>query len=171
MQSDAQLIDRIFAGETEAFAVLVKRYERLVWGAAIRIIRDPHLAEDVAQEGFVAAFESLGSLRISSRFGPWLLAIVRRQAARAVRQRCRSPVLATNARADLEPESNGRAAPENFELLELIERLPVQERVVIGLRHFEGHSMHEIAHITGRPIGTVTKQLSRAHQRLRKFLE
>jgi DNA-directed RNA polymerase specialized sigma24 family protein len=43
--------------------------------------------------------------------------------------------------------------------------------VVVALRHFDGHSVQQIADVTDRPVGTVTKQLSRAHQRLRQWLE
>ena len=52
-------------------------------------------------------------------------------------------------------------------LLRLVSRLPDRERVLVGLRYFDGHSMAEIAEIAGRPVGTVTKQLSRAIARLR----
>lgn len=170
MQSDTRLIDRILAGEHEAYAALVERYERQARTAALRIVQDSHIADDVAQEAFVAAFESLASLRNSSRFGGWLLGIVQRQAARALRKRCRSPALVGDVGAHCDPESNGRASPETLELLELVDHLPEQERVVIALRHFDGHSVQEIAEITDRPVGTVTKQLSRAHQRLRTWL-
>ena len=170
MQSDSELIDLIFAGEQQAYAVLVERYERQARAAALRIVHDSHVADDVAQESFVAAFESLASLRNNSRFGGWLLGIVQRQAARAIRQRCRSPALVGDVGSRCDPESNGRASPETLELLELVDHLPEQERVVVALRHFDGHSVREIAEITDRPVGTVTKQLSRAHQRLRVWL-
>lgn len=171
MQSDSEIIERVFAGQREAYAVLVGRYESLARAAATRIVHDPHLAEDVAQEAFVAAFRSLTSLRSNSRFGAWLLGIVRRTAARALRERRRSPVVAAHVGSQFAPESSGRLSSESQELLELVERLPDQERLLIGLRHFGGHSMREIADITGRPLGTVTKQLSRAHRRLRNWLE
>lgn len=53
------------------------------------------------------------------------------------------------------------------DLLEAVARLPDHERVVVGLRYFDGHAVNDIAAITGRPVGTVTKQLSRAIKRLR----
>lgn len=169
LPSDAELIAQILAGDRQRYAVLVKRYERLARAAALRCIHDSHLADDAAQEAFVAAFQGLASLRDRSSFGSWLLGIVRRKAVRVFQQRCRSPApLSTN-------ESEGLATSEHsslqsMELLEFVERLPEQERVVIGLRHFDGHSTQDISEITGRPIGTVTKQLSRAHERLRGWI-
>ena len=60
---------------------------------------------------------------------------------------------------------------ENEHLLTLVGRLPDHERVLVGLRFFDGHSLAEVATITGRPLGTVTKQLSRAIARLRAWSE
>jgi RNA polymerase sigma-70 factor (ECF subfamily) len=168
VQGDSELVELVLAGQLEAFGLLVGRYQRLVRAAALRIVRDSHLAEDVAQEAFVAAFESLSSLRGPARFGPWVLGIARRQAARAARRRGRAQAVAAAVSAPC--ERNGLPSPASMQLLEFIERLPEHERVLVGLRHFEGCSVAEMAAITERPIGTITKQLSRAHERLRKWL-
>ncbi|HEY3393443.1 MAG TPA: sigma-70 family RNA polymerase sigma factor [Lacipirellulaceae bacterium] len=170
MQSDAELIGQIECGNAEAFAVLVRRYERLVRAAVLRATHDRHIADDVVQEAFLAAFQSLGVLRDPAKFGPWLLSIARNQAVRTACQRRREDI----AIADVEtmrPSSNGKLTEPSERLLELVERLPAHERVIIGLKHFEGHSVREISTITGRPTGTVTKQLSRAHKRLQAWLE
>lgn len=169
LQSDAETIEQILAGDRQKYAVLVKRYEQLARAAALRVIHDSHLADDAAQEAFVAAFQGLNSLRDRSNFGAWLLGIVRRKAARAFQRHCRSPsLLCADDSEGL--TSNERMSPYSLELLEFVERLPEQERVVIGLRHFDGHSIQDISQITGRPIGTVSKQLSRAHERLRGWV-
>jgi RNA polymerase sigma-70 factor (ECF subfamily) len=170
VQSDAQLLGEIQGGSLAAFAVLVRRYERLVRATAIGTLSDRHLAEDVIQETFLAAFESLASLRDRSKFGPWLLAIARNQAARHVRTSARRMLSMVDVEA-VEPSTNGKLSDQSERLLELVERLPPHERIIIGLRHFEGHSVQEVATITGRPLGTVTKQLSRAHKRLQQWLE
>ena len=170
VRTDSELVDRIVAGEPQAYVWLIERYERLARAAALQIVRDAHLADDVVQESLIAAFQSLLSLRERSHFGAWLIGIVRRQASRTVRKQCRSPVLAADANSSREPQVNIGLTADSMELLELVERLPEQERVVIGLRHFDGNSVQEIARILRRPVGTVTKQLSRAHQRLREWL-
>lgn len=169
MSSDHDIVVQVLAGQTDEYAVLVSRYERLARAAALRIVRESNAADDVAQEAFIAAFQSLASLRDPAGFAGWLLAIVRRRAATSVRQERRR----RSIHGDLVNRAAERGTPpsaESLELLELVERLPDQERVVIGLKYFEGHSVEKIAEMTARPIGTVTKQLSRARQRLHGWL-
>lgn len=169
MLSDQEVVALVLGGQTAAYAVLVSRYERLARAAALRIVRDSHTADDIAQEAFVAAFKGLASLRDRAGFAGWLLGIVRRRAATAVKQERRRRSI--SGYLDNDPAQRGaRPSAESLELLELVERLPDQERVVIGLKYFEGHSVEKIAEMTGRPIGTVTKQLSRARQRLHGWL-
>jgi RNA polymerase sigma-70 factor (ECF subfamily) len=62
-------------------------------------------------------------------------------------------------------------AHEVHELLDAIARLPDHERLVISLRYFDARSIAEVAELTGRPVGTVTKQLSRAIARLTLILK
>lgn len=168
-ETDSELIRRICSGETEVFAVLVHRYEHLARAAAFRVVRDHDCADDVVQTSLIAAFETLSALRKPENFGGWLLGIVRRQAALAVRQRVRSPVVLGEPESVSAGMENWRH-PESIELLEAIEKLPEHEQVVVGLRYFQGNTVEEIAGITGRPVGTVTKQLSRAHARLHEIL-
>lgn len=167
MKSDAELVALVKSGQSEAFAELVVRYERLVRAAALNAVRERNTADDVVQEAFVTAFQTLASLRDATKFGAWLLGIARHQAARAVRARCRSPALV--GEAVMAAVDCGALSELSAHLLELLERLPEHEKVVVGLKNLQGHSVQEIAEITGRPLGTVTKQLSRAYERLRHW--
>lgn len=165
MQPDSELVQHVRDGETSVYEELVMRYRRAAMAAALRVLRDHHAAEDVVQESFVVAYQRLDSLRDGSKFGAWLIRIVGRQAVRALRKH---PVeasvdsLTEIAVTTSKPEVDGCQR-----LLKLIDRLPVHERLVVTLRHLDGHSTGEIAEITGCPTGTVTKQLSRAIRRLR----
>ncbi|MGB7345950.1 MAG: sigma-70 family RNA polymerase sigma factor [Pirellulaceae bacterium] len=169
MPSDAELIELILSGDRQQYAVLVKRYERMAVAIAMRGVHDFHRADDVAQEAFVAAFEKLSSLRDRSNFSAWLMGIVRRKAAKAFHRNRRMPTSASDLDLNEHPATSHQTSQDARELIELVEQLPEQERLVIGLRHFDGHSMQEIATITGRPLGTVTKQISRAHERLHRW--
>ena len=173
LKSDEELVERVRAGDHEAYSQLVRRYDRLVRAAVQNLVRDLHAAEDAAQETFLAAFESLESLRQAATFGPWVLSIARNQAVRATRKLVRAEVCVPDieATSSLEPSTNGRLSDRSERLLELIERLPEQERIVVGLRYFQGHSVEQVARMTGRRVGTVTKQLSRAHARLAQWLK
>ena len=68
-------------------------------------------------------------------------------------------------------QCNGRLSEASEQLLRAVMTLPSQERRVVLLRYFEGHPVGDIARMIGRPTGTVTKQLSRAHARLRRQME
>lgn len=163
--SDAELARGATRGDLASFEQLVTRYERSVRSIARAFFADSHNCDDVTQEAFVAAFRGLRALREPERFGPWLMQITRRTATRVKEKesRRRLPGLPEEP-AGREPETRSQ------ELLMLIERLPEQERLVITMRYFDGHSSQEIADATGIPTGTVTKRLSRAYERLRQWL-
>jgi RNA polymerase sigma-70 factor, ECF subfamily len=131
------------------------------------VLRDAHLAQDAAQEAFVKAYEKLGSLRRAGAFGPWLLQIGRRCALDLVRQ-YRETSLADHEIAAARPA--GLLDEEKELLLAAVLELRESERQVVMLRHFGGYRVKEVAEITGRSVGTVTKQLSRAHRHLRVLL-
>jgi RNA polymerase sigma-70 factor (ECF subfamily) len=169
VESDRQLVESALAGRRASFAALVERYERAVRAAALTVLRNQHDACDAAQEAFVIAYRKLPALRRRSAFGPWLLRIARREALRLVRGR-RGSVPLEAADGVASADGNGRPNGEQERLLEAVDRLPRHERVVLMLRYFNGRSVAEIAATTGRPVGTVTKQLSRAHRRLRALL-
>lgn len=169
MESDADLIEQVLKGSRDSFATLLSRYERLANATVLRILGDQHLAEDVLQESFVAAFGSLSSLRDSSRFGSWLVGIVRRQALRALR-RNRQAVVLNRDTEEMRLEDKTMLPEDSMALLEIVDRLPDDERTLIGLRHFEGFTMSEISNITGSPLGTVTKKFSRIHKTLKEML-
>jgi RNA polymerase sigma-70 factor (ECF subfamily) len=170
MQSDVEIIEKVLAGETAAFAILVRRYERAVLAAATAVLGNVHAAEDVTQDAFVKAYENLASLRNGSAFGCWLITIGRREALTLAGK--------TSKERDLGAPADARVHQQNDQLDEQLQRLltkvmklPEHERDVVMLRHFEGHSVRATADMTGRPVGTVTKQLSRAYARLRNRLE
>ena len=170
MQSDAELVAAVLAGQREVFADLVGRYYRAVRATALAVVRDHHTAQDVAQDTFVAAYEKLRALRDGSAFGAWLLQIARRQAVNAAKRGPRTePLNATDLQAGAERDGQLDAASQ--ELLAAVARLPEQERTVVMLKYFAGHKAPDIAEMTSRPLGTVASQLSRARERLRGWLK
>jgi RNA polymerase sigma-70 factor (ECF subfamily) len=147
---------------------LVRRYEPVARAAAIAILHDTHLAQDVLQETFLRVYTNLGKLTDRSRFGPWVLKIARREALRTLRRR--HYVKAAREPDDLEAESHRGLDEDSRELLDAVGRLPDHEQVAVVLHYFEAHKVETIAEMTGRTTGTVTKQLSRARRRLERWL-
>ncbi len=170
MLTDAELVNAALDGEKQAFAVLVKRYERPVRAVALNVLGDRHLAKDVTQDAFVRAYERLAGLRRPEAFGFWLMKIARRCALDSARRKPKEARLDTEIASAAE-SPNGQLDESKQELLAAVVKLPKAEKQVVMLRYFGDNSVKEVAEMVERSVGTVTKQLSRAHRRLRHLLE
>jgi RNA polymerase sigma-70 factor (ECF subfamily) len=168
-QSDAELVLRSRRGDRAAFGCLVERYERAALAAAKAILGCWHDARDAVQDAFVRAYQQINRLWVAAKFGGWFLRIVRREALVLRRRRVSRGrhLVAAGAEAAEVPAAGELA----IDMTGLIGRLPEQECVVVSLRHLDEMAVAEIARVTGRPVGTVTKQLSRAYARMRGWLE
>jgi len=167
-ESDAELVRRSVEGDLASFETLITRYERSVRSVARAFLADVHACEDATQEIFVAAFQAIHTLRERERFGAWLMQIARRVSGKLQYQHSRRPIPGDLSEPAVQIPQDANA---QFEfLLSAIERLPEQEQLVVTMRYFDGHSTQGIADATGIPLGTVTKQLSRAYERLRQWL-
>jgi RNA polymerase sigma-70 factor (ECF subfamily) len=173
MVADAEIVRRVLAGDRRSFAELVARHEKAAWTTAWRVLHDEHAASDAVQEAFLQAFGRLGQLREPSAFGVWLLRIAHREAVRLARLRSRHSARFSSDGLDDVPDasvSNPSHDADPERMLAALARLPEHERAVVSLRYLEGYSVAEISRILGRPLGTVTKQLSRAIERLKRKL-
>lgn len=166
---DADLVRATLGGDRGAFAGLVRRYERAVRATSLAVLKDSHLAEDSAQETFVRAYSELRRLKDPAAFGGWLLGIGRRTALSHLRMR-RSPQPLHMANIVSAPAEPPKMDERDRLVLAAVTRLPDSEQIAVYLRYFESMDVTEVARATGRPVGTITKQLSRAHRRLRGWL-
>jgi RNA polymerase sigma-70 factor, ECF subfamily len=145
-------------GEAAALDVLFHAHWPAAYRAAFLIVRDAHAAEDIAQEGFVAAIGALERFDRSRPFGPWLRTIVARRAIDAARAR------AVRREVGDEPLS-ALPAPEvpasDDALFTALAALPDDQRIPVVLRHLLELTPTEIADLTGVPRGTVNSRLRR----------
>ncbi len=168
--SDAELVKEVLDGSKDAFAELVRRYQRPAKATALHILGHYHSAEDAAQEAFVRAYRQLSRLSKPDAFGPWLLKIVHRCALDMADKK--RPDVSLDAAGQLPAhQGNGRLDADKEQLLKLVMQLGKSEQQVVLLRYFGGHTVSQIAEIAGRSVGTVTKQLSRAHHHLRNQIK
>ncbi len=160
------------AGQRDAFAELVVRYERAVYHLAVRLLRSVEEAEDATQETFLRAFRSLETYRPSARFSTWILAIAYHAACDRLAKRRRISSSELPDLADVAPgpaavfEANDDAAC----LRAAIDQLPDKYRAVITLYHVQGRQYEQIAEVLGLPLGTVKTHLFRAKEHLRRAL-
>jgi RNA polymerase sigma-70 factor (ECF subfamily) len=146
-------------GDAAALDVLFRAHWPVAYRAAWLIVRDAHAAEDLAQEGFVAAVRALETFDRARPFGPWLRTIVARRAidhvrACAARREVDGAVLDGVPRADED-------APLADDLLAAVAALPEEQRVVVVLRHLLELTPTEIADVVGVPRGPVNSRLRR----------
>ena len=173
---DTEAIAAARGGDQEAFCALVARYQDWAFRAAFLVVRDAALAEDVAQEGFVRAYQNLGRFRDGEPFRPWVLRVVTNLALNEVRSRARRHgLLERVARFRQEPppapEHEAEMDEERALLWRAINELREEDRVVLYLRYFLDLPEREIALAIGHPPGTVKSRLSRASVRLREVIE
>jgi len=169
VKTDAELIAGVLDGQRQLFGELVRRYERSVRATAMHVLAEHSMADDAAQNAFVKAYENLSSLRRREAFGPWLMKITRRCAISVSRRMPRQSSVDSLEAFAIE-DRNGQLDESKRTLLDAVMKLPENEKQVIMLHYFSGHSVKHVGIIVARSVGTVTKQLSRARKRLRSIL-
>jgi RNA polymerase sigma-70 factor (ECF subfamily) len=168
MKSTSELVLAAKNGEKDAFNELVRRYERVAIITAHAVLRDFHAAQDAAQSAFLIAYSKLDQLRNAETFGAWLLQIVQREA----QHQPRFPVQTIDTSVASANTEQVLAWQEKYdEVARNLARLPDHERIVLVLRYVDGLSVQQVSDTTGSPVNTVTKQISRAVQRLRSWLK
>jgi RNA polymerase sigma-70 factor (ECF subfamily) len=168
LKSDAQLIETVLRGETAAFGELAARYERTLRALAFTVLRDSHAAADATQEALLAAYQGLSGLKDREAFGAWAVQIVRRRAWALAG--ARRPMVPLGATAEMSAPELPNLDLDEERLMAALMKLPESERLVLMLRHFDGHAIADIALMHGESPGTVSKRISRAHERLRELL-
>jgi RNA polymerase sigma-70 factor (ECF subfamily) len=181
LPSDGDLIHRTLAGDEEAYAVLVERYQKRIYRIAFAILRNDMEADIVTQDTFVQAYLHLKKFEGRSELETWLTRITINRARDCLRRRRWLPLPGgededhkqspepVDARPDAESQTAAR------ELLQAIERaaatLSARQRTIFRLRHYEEMSLERIAELMGLRPGTVRSHLFRAVHKIRKELE
>lgn len=170
--SDAALIGRVLAGETEAFAGLVARYRPRLARYAVRMLGDREDAEDALQETFVRAYRSLRRCE-PERFGPWVFAILVNRCRTLGAQRARRQRLLVadpDGRAGFTAADPAEREAWSDAVRWAISRLGEQHREAFLLKHVEERSYEEMAVLTGASIPALKMRVKRACEHLRSLL-
>ncbi len=182
--SDETIVRAVRNGRTEAFAGLVDRHKDSIYGTLMRLTGDPQVAEELAQETFVRAYQNLGGFRGESRFGTWVTRIAINLARDRVRERSRNKTVSLEAVLEQNPDApafteQGSCSDPLSELEErdtlarfemALQELPSSYRETFVLHHVEDMSYEDIAALTGDSVGSLKVRAHRARKLLRERL-
>jgi RNA polymerase sigma factor (sigma-70 family) len=176
--SDETLLAGLAAGDADAAAALIRRFQGRIYGLAVTICGDPTTAEDVAQETFVRAWRHARAFDPRrGRVATWLLSIARNIAIDTLRVRRPEPVdPGTLASLELpahdpDPLERGVQADETARVMEALRTLPEEQRRALVLACFYGRSAREISELDDVPLGTTKTRIRTAMLKLRAALE
>ena len=183
MTSDEELVARATAGDHDAFAQLVTRWERPIYALAYRTLRREEEARDVVQDAFLRAYRGLKGFKGEAKFSSWLYRITLNLCRDWMRKERRAPVAQVPEGTDPLDLADQEAAPtESVE--DLVARremsaavqlamadLPEEQRTAIMLKEYHGLTFQEIAEMLDCPLSTVKTRLYQGLSVLRRRLE
>ena len=176
---DAKWVERILAGDADAFTTLVKKYEKQIHAFVWQKVKDYHVAEEITQDTFLRAYEKLGTLKDPNRFSGWLYMIATRRFLTWLGEK-RIPMQSLEAMSQTEIEAlfyaqymvaqtEKLATEKQREIVQyLLQKLPPHERTAIVLHYLSEMTCEEIGNFLDVSPGTIKSRLHRARQRLKK---
>lgn len=170
---DRALVERHQAGDDDAFGELYARHQVRLIRYCRRLVQDPHLAEDLAQEAFLRAYRAVDRLSGPRRFYPWLTVIARRLVIDRLRQGTRFEYHAQmEGGLALAAEEVAVRRLDDDHVASALARLNIRHQDVLRLRDWDGLSYDDIAERLGVPTTTIAPLLYRARSALRReYLE
>jgi RNA polymerase sigma-70 factor (ECF subfamily) len=172
LDPDADLVVRARGGDRRAYEILFRRHRERVARTAFLLVRDRHLAQDVAQESFLIGWRDLERLRDPGHFRAWVTGIAVNLARRrggGIRLAPGRPTVSLEGGG--EPASEGGSdAALDISVREAVAGLPLRLREAVVLRFYGGFTEAEMTSALGIPAGTVKSRLARARARLAEAL-
>jgi len=174
-QNDIQVIERVLAGNTRDFEILVNRHKDLAFTIAYRLLNNREDAEEVAQDAFIKAFRSLSGFRKDSSFSTWLYRIVYNTAVSM--KRLKKPAFqniddipSLSEESDMPKYDFDAIAERNLILEKAMQRIPEEDRVLITLYYLNESGIDEIHAITGLSKSNVKVKLFRVRKKLQELV-
>jgi RNA polymerase sigma-70 factor (ECF subfamily) len=184
--TDSELVSLALAGNDAAFALIMRRYNRLMFRSARSILKNDDDTQDAVQEAYLNAWRALGSFRSDAKLSTWLVRIAVNEALGRLRRQGQgakvipltastdfndeSPEMQMQANPDEQPEQWAMRAQVRQQIEARIDTLPDQYRTVFMLRGVEELSVEEVATALNIPEATVRSRFFRARSLLREGL-
>jgi RNA polymerase sigma-70 factor (ECF subfamily) len=164
---DLELVALAVSGGREAFGELVRRHGSAVRSLLRRMGADPALADDIAQDSFLAAFEQIADFRGEGTFQAWVKRIAARLYVKRWRRDARLDVMAEPPEPEAAPGRGQTSAADRLDLDEALRTLSPSERVCVSLCYGGGLSHVEASLALNAPLGTVKSHVKRGLDKLR----
>lgn len=172
-QDDIYYVDKVMNGDSSAYAFLVEKHKNLVFSIVIKVLDSREDAEEIAQDAFLKAYQSLGSFEKKSKFSTWLYRIAYNAAISKARKKKVEFVsmdenTIVNYSTDDLTESVHQIDPEERQqaLRRALSALPAQDNLLISLFYKAEHSIEDISGITGLSESNVKVRLHRIRKKL-----
>lgn len=168
-----QLLERCLKGDTSAQMQVYKNYYRAMYNASLRILKDEFEAEDIMQEAFLTAFTKLNTFKGEVTFGAWLKRIVINKSLTQLKKNNKYQDVKMEVIADESievEEAIDYSALQANKVLDVLNSLKDNYRIVLNLNLIEGYDYEEIAQILGYTNENVRTTVSRAKKKLKEQL-
>jgi RNA polymerase sigma-70 factor (ECF subfamily) len=166
MTEERKVIERVLDGDSEAFNLLIRQWERPIYNFIVRMIGNRDEAMDLCQDCFMKAYRELRTLKDRDRFSSWLY--------RIAHNACLSQIRKNHGKTWVELDPDDGPAPEPVENRLAVEKalsqLPADQREAVILKVFQGLKFEEIAAVQDAPISTVKSRLYMGFDKLRSIL-
>jgi len=177
-KEDGHYIKKVLNGETNAYAFLVNKYKSMAFSLALKMLKNREDAEEVAQDAFVKAYQSLSQFRGGAKFSTWLYRIVYTTAISKLRRSSKEIYSIEDSKV-AEKESN-EISDAYYQLKEserkkfldmVLEKLDPDENILVTLYYYEEKELDEIAQITGLTKNNAKVKIYRARQKMMGMLK
>jgi len=179
-QDDEQLVRLVTQRDAEAFARLYDRHGDLIYSVALRVLADPALAEDTAQDVFLRLWRTPQAYDPArGKFSSWLVSVARNRAVDEVRMRGRRRLreVGDNASIDDPPDSRAedpqlavQVQADRLAVRRALAQLPADQRTALEMAYFSGLTQQEISERLQQPLGTIKTRTRLAMRKLRVIL-
>jgi len=175
---DSVYIENVMNGDTASFAGLVDKHRDMVYTIALRIVRNHHDAEEIAQDAFLKVYRSLDSFKQQSKFTTWLYRIVYNTAISKVRKKKYETTAIDEAMIEnysvdeVHSQVQGLDEEEQKMLIDAtLDKLPEEESTLISLYYLSECSVDEISQITGLTLSNVKVKLHRTRKKMYTLMQ
>jgi RNA polymerase sigma-70 factor (ECF subfamily) len=163
---DLPIVERVLGGDTEAFNLLVQRWQKPIYNFILRMIGNREEAMDLCQDSFMKAYRELGGLKDKERFSAWLYRIAHNTCCSRLRMQSGRTFV------ELQPDTRAVRSPIEMQLAvqKALQFLPEDQREVVILKVYHSLKFEEIALIQDAPVSTVKSRLYMGFEKLKTVL-